>query len=132
MKNTRKITTFTLALIMPISLISGYFCLAMPQITQAAETPTSMPGCGEMTQTEHYMVPGNVSGGAIALCCLAKNDQTDIGVLVLNSWPLDTLSVSQSAPVTVDDATSGGQLILENLSIPSPQTELLSSVIKIE
>ena len=141
MPNVKKITTFILAIIAPISLIAGYFCATMPRdlfyavppMAQAADTPTmgNTPACGEMDAREHYIMPNDATAGAIALCCAAKRENSDAGILSLNEWSPSNVD-QPIASVDVASVVSGNQLIFKDYPISPPQAELLASVIKIE
>lgn len=140
MLNARKTTTFLLAIIISASLISGYFCVMPPMaqaaamVRQAVNAPLTdgMLVCHEEIDHADYFITSNdAAGGAIALCCVAKRENPDTGVLILSEWsPSD--NSQPSASISFVDTTYDDQLILENFPISPPPVELLASVIKIE
>ncbi len=107
----------------------------MPQMAQAVDMPVmnnTMSGCGKMDQTEHFTAPKNASTDSIALCCVAKRENSDAGYLSFNDWAPSEASQQNVSVDIVNNNNFGNQLILENYPISPPPADLLSSVIKIE
>jgi len=133
MKNTRKITTFTLVLIMPISLISGYFCFT-PQTALAANMSviTDMTNCQGMVQAEHYMV-SNDNSGAVPPCCLKKNDNnSQSGAINLNNLSPDSVNQQSTSEIQIINNDSIDHSNSFDYPISPTQTGISSSIILIE
>ena len=141
MTNIRKITIFTLALIVLVSLISGYFCYSMPLVAQAETDTSDMPdssyssyfsACQDAPQ-DHYMLTGANGGQAVAPCCLEKseNNQEDAIIVVGFSFE-NTISELALINKTTSDSSVVNYAASLDYPISPPPVEFLASVIKIE
>lgn len=131
MPNTRKIITFALALIVPISLISGYFCYTMPPVAQAA---TGAPHMSHMPYPSHMSYASYSSRGqAVAPCCLTKSEKNQEDATTVAGFSFDNV-IGKLAPTdkTVNNSSSATYAASFNYPISPPPIELLASVIKIE
>ena len=142
MLTVKRITIYLLAIIVPVSLFIGSFCYAMPQTGQttavagqAAEMPAAgnMAECGGMDQTEHFMAPDDSAADSVALCCVAKKDNSEAGILALNErLPNEAASQLNISIEDIGTDNFNHQLVLCDYPISPPQVDLLATVIKIE
>lgn len=133
MPNIKKITTFALALIVPISLLSGYFCYSMPLVAQAAPVPTmaEMSPCQDAPPS-HYMLTGPNGGQAVAPCCVEKSEKNQEDATVINGFSFDNLIAGLTSVEQTVNAAPAGYAVSFNYPISPPSVELLASVVKIE
>lgn len=132
MADIKKITICLLAITVPVSLIAGYFCLAMPEMAQAeqAQAMNDMSGCNNMAQGDYFSTP-KANDGSIALCCVTKRENSDSGFLALNDWTPGETS-QQNGPIEAIEMDNFYPLTLYSYPVSPPPAELLASVIKIE
>lgn len=134
MLNVKKVATFALALIVPISLLSGYFCYAMPMI--APDAPflphaSYSSACQDAPQG-HFMLTSANSGQAIAPCCVEKSENDRTTGIILTNFSFDNADYQSTNAERIIDIDSIGSAVLLDFPISPPPRELLASVIKIE
>ena len=144
MANTnKKIPTLLFAIAVSASLLAGYFCftpniaqavLNMPHMSYASDLSgqSNFSGCQDATTPDHYLLSSAEQTGALAPCCLEKQNNAQSGALASNNFSSDCFySQLTSASQIVSDISSG-PIISFDYPISPTQTGISSSIILIE